>query len=109
MVADSVEMWSTPQFFKVDSKKRPTVIAGTPPDNFSEDGQFWGNPIYDWEYMKRHNFDWWVTRMEESFKLYDVVRIDHFRGFESYWEVPADAKTSASGKNCLYISLPPIT
>ena len=98
VAGDSVEMWSTPQFFKVDSKKRPTVIAGTPPDNFSEDGQFWGNPIYDWEYMKRHNFDWWVTRMEESFKLYDVVRIDHFRGFESYWEVPADAKTSASGK-----------
>ena len=98
VAGDSVEMWSTPQYFKVDSQKRPTVIAGTPPDNFSDDGQFWGNPIYDWEYMKRHDFAWWVTRMEESFKLYDVVRIDHFRGFESYWEVPADSKTSASGK-----------
>lgn len=97
VAGDSVEMWTTPEFFKVDSQKRPTVIAGTPPDNFSEDGQFWGNPIYDWEYMKRRNFDWWVTRMEESFKMYDVVRIDHFRGFESYWEVPATAETSASG------------
>lgn len=98
VAGDSVEMWTTPEFFKVDAQKRPTVIAGTPPDKFSEDGQFWGNPIYDWEYMKRHNFDWWVTRMEESFKMYDVVRIDHFRGFESYWEVAADAETSASGQ-----------
>lgn len=97
VAADSVEMWATPEYFKVDEHHIPTVVAGTPPDGFSADGQYWGNPIYNWEYMKETNYAWWVTRMRESLKLYDCVRIDHFRGFESYWEVPYGSPTSASG------------
>ncbi|MCR8968407.1 4-alpha-glucanotransferase [Facklamia sp. 7083-14-GEN3] len=94
---DSVEMWSQPELFKVDNQGNPTMVAGTPPDNFSEDGQFWGNPIYDWEYHRKQNYEWWIERFKESFKLYDWVRIDHFRGFESFWQVPITAKTSAEG------------
>lgn len=95
---DSVEMWTTPYLFLVDKKNNPTAVSGVPPDSFSDDGQYWGNPIYDWKYMKKTNYKWWIQRMEESFNLYDVVRIDHFRGFESFWEVPFGAKTAATGK-----------
>ncbi|UUX33925.1 4-alpha-glucanotransferase [Fundicoccus culcitae] len=95
---DSVEMWSDPQLFKVDEDHNPTVVSGTPPDYFSEDGQYWGNPIYDWEYMRNNGYQWWIQRLKESFKLYDVVRIDHFRGFESYWEVPFGEKTAQNGR-----------
>ncbi|MFL2130631.1 MAG: 4-alpha-glucanotransferase [Ruoffia tabacinasalis] len=95
---DSVEMWATPQYFKMKNKVEPTHVAGTPPDSFSDDGQFWGNPIYDWEYMKENGYDWWIWRLKESFNLYDVVRIDHFRGFESFWEVPYGSKSSAAGQ-----------
>ena len=95
---DSVEMWMTPELFLVDEYGNPTGVAGVPPDSFSADGQYWGNPIYDWEYMEENDYEWWVLRMEESFKLYDVVRIDHFRGFESFWEVPYGSKTAATGE-----------
>lgn len=95
---DSVEMWQTPELFLVDKKNNPTAVAGVPPDSFSEDGQYWGNPLYDWEYMYKTDYEWWVLRMRESFKLYDKVRIDHFRGFESYWAVPFGSPTAASGK-----------
>lgn len=95
---DSVEMWAQSELFLVDEQKNPTVVSGVPPDAFSDDGQHWGNPIYDWPYMKRDGYKWWILRMEESFKLYDVVRIDHFRGFESYWEIPSSAKTAATGQ-----------
>lgn len=94
---DSVEMWTQPELFKVDETKTPTNIAGTPPDNFTEDGQFWGNPIYDWNYMAEQEYAWWKHRIVESFKLYDVLRFDHFRGFESYWDVPYGAETAAEG------------
>lgn len=95
---DSVEMWATPQYFKIKNKVEPTHVAGTPPDSFSDDGQFWGNPIYNWEYMKENGYDWWIWRLKENFNLYDVVRIDHFRGFESFWEVPYGSKSSAAGQ-----------
>lgn len=95
---DSVEMWTQPELFKVDTDGNPTLVAGTPPDNFSEDGQFWGNPIYDWTYHQKTGFAWWIERFKESFKLYDWVRIDHFRGFESFWQVPISAETSAEGE-----------
>lgn len=95
---DSVEMWATPQYFKMKNKVEPTHVAGTPPDSFSDDGQFWGNPIYNWEYMKENGYDWWIWRLKENFNLYDVVRIDHFRGFESFWEVPYGSKSSAAGQ-----------
>ena len=73
-------------------------VAGVPPDYFSEDGQLWGNPIYDWEKHKKTKYAWWMRRIEENYKLYDVVRIDHFRAFSSYWEVPSDAKTAKTGE-----------
>src|SRR5699024_6293682 len=95
---DSVEMWKQPVLFLVDERKKPTVVSGVPPDDFSGDVQHCGNPIYDWSYMKQTDYKWWITRMEESFKLYDVVRIDHFRGFESYWEIPSHSKTAAIGQ-----------
>lgn len=95
---DSVEMWTTPEFFKMKNAVEPLFVAGTPPDGFSDEGQYWGNPIYDWEYMKRNKYKWWIWRLEESFKLYDVVRIDHFRGFESYWQVPYGSASSADGE-----------
>lgn len=94
---DSVEMWTTPELFKMTDQVEPVSVAGTPPDEFTDEGQYWGNPIYDWKYMKEDGYKWWIWRMEESFKLYDVVRIDHFRGFESFWEVPYGSPTAASG------------
>ena len=95
VAADSCDVWSQPHFFKTDEVGKPTCVAGCPPDEFSATGQLWGNPIYDWEAMDRDGYVWWIDRLRESFKIYDIVRIDHFRGFESYWEVPADSETSA--------------
>ncbi|KXT74346.1 4-alpha-glucanotransferase (amylomaltase) [Streptococcus sp. DD10] len=96
--ADSADMWAQPHLFKTDEQGRPSKVAGCPPDDFSEKGQLWGNPIYDWEAMERDSYQWWIERLRESFKLYDVVRIDHFRGFESYWEIPAGSETAESGE-----------
>ena len=98
VAADSADVWAQPHFFKTDAVGKPTCVAGCPPDEFSETGQLWGNPIYDWEAMDEDGYAWWIERLRESFKIYDIVRIDHFRGFESYWEVPAGSETSASGK-----------
>ena len=96
---DSVDVWRSPESFQVDEESgKPIAVAGCPPDYFSKDGQFWGNPLYDWTQHKKDGYSWWIKRFESSFKLYDLVRIDHFRGFESYWSVPADAKTAAEGK-----------
>ena len=97
VAGDSVEMWASPQLFLVDGQGRPTDVAGTPPDQFSATGQYWGNPIYDWEAMAADGFSWWERRLRWSLSLYDVVRIDHFRGFESFWDVPAGSPTSAAG------------
>ncbi|AMB99272.1 4-alpha-glucanotransferase [Aerococcus urinaehominis] len=94
---DSVEMWQRPEYFKVDVKMNPTMVAGVPPDAFTADGQYWGNPIYDWDYMADQGYDWWLWRLDHSFDLYDIIRIDHFRGFESFWEVPFGAPTAAYG------------
>lgn len=98
VAADSADAWANTELFKVDEDKKPRVVAGCPPDAFSETGQLWGNPIYDWEYMENTGFKWWIERMKESFKLYDVVRIDHFRGFEAYWEVPFGDTTAENGQ-----------
>lgn len=94
---DSVEMWSEPQLFSLDAAGDPLSVAGTPPDTFSPTGQYWGNPIYDWEGMARDHYSWWVERMGASLRMYDVVRLDHFRGFESYWSVPFGSPTATSG------------
>ena len=95
---DSVDVWANPQNYLLDENLKPTLVAGVPPDSFSEDGQLWGNPIYNWRRMKRLNFDWWINRLKASFKLYDIVRIDHFRGFAGYYVVDANAKTARDGE-----------
>ena len=94
---DSADVWAEPELFQLDASRRPKVVAGCPPDSFSADGQLWGNPIYDWPRHHDERYHWWIRRMKAAARMYDVVRFDHFRGFESYWAVPADAKTAASG------------
>ncbi len=95
---DSVDVWASPQCFQLDEKGFPTHVAGVPPDYFSEDGQLWGNPLYDYDAMKKDGYGWWIRRVEGASKVYDVIRIDHFRGFESYWSVPYGEKTAKKGK-----------
>lgn len=95
---DGSDIWSNPKMFKMDKNLKPTVVSGCPPDMFSSTGQLWGNPIYNWDEMDKDNYSWWILRIKESFKLYDVVRIDHYRGFEAYWEVPYGDKTAENGK-----------
>lgn len=95
---DSVEVWKNPELFQLDKSLVPTAVAGCPPDYFSEDGQLWGNPLYNWDAMKADGFRWWVERLRAAGKLFDVVRLDHFRGFEAYWAVPYGDATARNGK-----------
>ncbi len=96
---DSADVWSNLPMFLIDEKKlKPEKVAGVPPDYFSEDGQLWGNPIYDWKAMKKDGYSWWLQRLGFALKTYDVVRIDHFRAFASYWAVPAESKTAKVGE-----------
>lgn len=95
---DSVDVWSKPKNYMLDKDLNPTVVAGVPPDAFSEDGQLWGNPIYNWKKMKRDKFEWWIDRLRVAYKLYDVIRIDHFRGFEAYYVVDKDSDTAKIGE-----------
>lgn len=95
---DSADVWGNPHLFHLDERGRPTVVAGVPPDYFSKTGQLWGNPLYNWETVAYHGFGWWIERMRSALLLYDVVRVDHFRGFEAYWEVPAMEKTAVNGR-----------
>ena len=95
---DSVEVWKEPQHFQLDENLAPTAVAGCPPDAFSEDGQLWGNPLYRWERMKEDGYQWWMHRLAAAGKLYDVVRLDHFRGFEAYWSVPFGDETARNGR-----------
>lgn len=95
---DSAEVWAHPEIFKLDEEYKPTVVAGVPPDYFSETGQLWGNPVFDWSRMQKNGYIWWQKRLEQNFSLFDLVRIDHFRGFISYWEVPAGEQTAINGR-----------
>ena len=95
---DSVEVWKDPTLFQLDENLTPTAVAGCPPDGFTADGQLWGNPLYDWERMEQDGFAWWIRRLEAAGKLYDVVRLDHFRGLESYWSIPYGDSTARNGK-----------
>ena len=95
---DSADVWSHPEMFLLDECGKPTVVAGVPPDYFSATGQLWGNPIYRWDVLERSGYQWWIDRFRSSFELFDLVRLDHFRGFEAYWEVPAGASTAIGGK-----------
>jgi 4-alpha-glucanotransferase len=95
---DSADVWANQELFYLDEMGAPTVVAGVPPDYFSETGQRWGNPLYGWDKMAGQNYDWWRRRLEMTFRQTDIVRIDHFRGFEAYWEVPASEPTAMVGK-----------
>jgi len=95
---DSAEVWSRPDLFHLDECGMPTVVAGVPPDYFSETGQLWGNPVYRWDVMARDGYTWWIDRFRALHALVDIVRVDHFRGFESYWEVPGTATTAMNGR-----------
>jgi 4-alpha-glucanotransferase len=98
VVHDSVDVWTHPELFKLDPDREPFVVAGVPPDYFSKTGQLWGNPLYRWDVLKRTGYDWWIRRLEHNLKLFDVVRIDHFRGLVGYWEIPARENTAVNGK-----------
>ena len=95
---DSVEAWATPELFQFDKNKKPQAVAGCPPDDFAVTGQLWGNPLYDWEYHKKTGYKWWIERLKFSASVYDIVRIDHFRGFESYYSIPYGNKTAEKGE-----------
>ena len=94
---DGADVWAHPELFQLDEKNESSSIAGCPPDSFSADGQVWGNPLYRWDFHRSTGYEWWVTRMWHSFKLYDVVRIDHFRGFDEYFSIPADKGSAKYG------------
>lgn len=94
---DSVEVWAHPELFQLDKNKLPEEVAGCPPDYFSKTGQLWGNPLYDWGYMKKNNFAWWIARIEYLCKVYDILRIDHFRAFDSYYSIPFGNPDASKG------------
>lgn len=95
---DSADTWSNTQIFMFDDNLIPTKVAGVPPDYFSATGQLWGNPLYDWNKLRETNYEWWVKRIKMSLKLYDYVRIDHFRGFAGYWAIPFGSETAVNGR-----------
>ena len=95
---DSADAWANPELFLLDEKKTPKLVSGCPPDAFSPTGQLWGNPIYDWEYQRKTGYDWWKKRMQYCFFLYDIVRIDHFRGFDEYYTIPYGSETAMNGR-----------
>ncbi|WP_438970338.1 4-alpha-glucanotransferase [Methylophaga sp.] len=95
---DSADVWAEPDLFTLDKQGQPTRVAGVPPDYFSETGQRWGNPLYEWHKHIEQNFDWWRRRLQTQLELFDLIRIDHFRGFESCWEIPVDCETAIEGK-----------
>lgn len=94
---DSADVWANPELFQLDSDNQPVAVAGCPPDGFSASGQLWGNPLYDWEYHKKTGYKWWINRLSVCFSLYDVVRIDHFRGFDEYYSIPFGADNAVNG------------
>ncbi|WKY46308.1 4-alpha-glucanotransferase [Eubacteriaceae bacterium ES3] len=95
---ESADVWANPEYFQLDKKYQPLNVAGVPPDYFSETGQLWGNPLYNWDKLKVDNYSWWFNRLNKELEIYDLVRIDHFRGFSAYWSVPANSKSAISGE-----------
>lgn len=95
---ESVDVWCHPALFNLSEEKKPLTVAGVPPDYFSQTGQLWGNPVYRWDVLKETGYGWWIKRLEHNLRLFDFVRIDHFRGFVAYWEVLANEKTAINGK-----------
>lgn len=97
VASDSVDVWVNPELFLLNEDNEPTYVSGCPPDSFSKDGQLWGNPIYDWNKMKEDDYAWWIKRLKYVSEIYDITRIDHFRGFDSYYTIDANAKTARKG------------
>jgi 4-alpha-glucanotransferase len=95
---DSADVWASPHLFHLDTVGKPTSVAGVPPDYFSETGQLWGNPLYRWDLMKKDGYQWWINRLRATLSMVDIVRLDHFRGFEKYWAVPGNHETAIHGK-----------
>lgn len=95
---DSADVWSDPELFQLDETLTPTAVAGVPPDGFSEDGQLWGNPLYQWPLHKKDGYGWWIRRLSAAGKRHDIIRLDHFRAFEAYWSVPYGDETAKNGK-----------
>lgn len=98
VAGDSAEVWARPELFKLNKSRKPTHVAGVPPDAFSDTGQLWGNPVYDWDKHAQDGYDWWVRRLRHNIEAFDLLRIDHFRGFVAYWQVPASAQTAKRGR-----------
>lgn len=98
VAADSADVWGEPEQFMLDKDLQPYAVAGCPPDAFSDEGQLWGNPLYDWKYMENDGFKWWINRMAYSSRLYDIIRIDHFRAFSAFYSIPYGEKTAVNGK-----------
>ncbi len=94
---NSADVWSNPKYFAVDKQGNRQLVAGVPPDYFSETGQLWGNPLYKWDELEKDGFSWWIERFRQMFNLFDAIRVDHFRGFEAYWQIPAEEKTAIKG------------
>jgi len=94
---DSADVWTNPEIFELDAEGKPIRVSGVPPDYFSETGQRWGNPLYRWKLLEKRGFDWWVARIRRSLALYDMIRLDHFRGFEAFWSIPASEETAVNG------------
>ena len=97
---DSTDTWQNPSVFRLNARGEPLVVAGVPPDYFSESGQLWGNPLYDWDNLAATGYAWWIDRLRAAFSLYDIIRLDHFRGFDTYWEIPAGAPDARGGRWC---------
>ena len=95
---DSADVWAHPEIFKLIMTKKPKFVGGVPPDHFSRTGQLWGNPVYDWQVLKKRGYEWWIRRVKHNLSLFDTVRIDHFRGLVAYWQVPGTAKTAKNGQ-----------
>lgn len=98
VAADSADVWANPKNFVLNRDLTPKLVAGCPPDSFSKEGQLWGNPVYNWRYMKFNRYSWWLQRLKASLKIYDVIRIDHFRGFEGYYTIKNGSKNACNGK-----------
>ena len=95
---DSADVWVHPELFELNTRGQPRFVGGVPPDYFSATGQLWGNPVYNWKKMAETGFEWWIDRIRHNLTLYDTLRLDHFRGFIAYWQVPAQAKTAQAGR-----------
>lgn len=98
VMLDSSDVWTNASLFKLDRHKRPPYVSGVPPDYFSKTGQLWGNPVYKWNRLKKTGYNWWIRRFRHMFRLFDIVRVDHFRGFVAFWQIPANKKTAVNGK-----------